>query len=62
MDDWDDDADAYALLEGDEVTVSGRIDDNLYEIRTIEASRVYVGVPMPLTTGEVFIEGKGYRG
>lgn len=76
MDDWDDDADAYVLLEGDEVTVSGRIDDDLYDLRTIEAARVYVdnantyfysnprdeqdeyvGVPTPLSEGEIFIEG-----
>lgn len=34
--------DAYGLLDGDEVTVYGRIDDDLYELRTIEASSVYV--------------------
>ncbi|HET8904573.1 MAG TPA: hypothetical protein VFN16_11310 [Saccharospirillum sp.] len=42
MDDGDRDADAYSLLEGDEVTVSGIIDDGLYELNTIEASSVYV--------------------
>lgn len=42
MDDGDRDADAYKLLEGDEVTVNGVIDDDLFETRTIEASSVYV--------------------
>jgi len=42
MDDGDRDADAYMLLEGDEVTVNGKIDDDFYEMTTIEASSVYV--------------------
>jgi len=42
MDDGDRDADAYKLLEGDKVTVGGRIDDDLYETTSIEASSVYV--------------------
>jgi uncharacterized protein YdeI (BOF family) len=42
MDDGDRDADAYKLLEGDKVTVSGKIDNDFFEIRTIEAARVYV--------------------
>lgn len=42
MDDGDRDADAYKLLEGDKVTVNGRIDDDLFETTTIEASSVYV--------------------
>lgn len=42
MDDWDSDADAYKLLEGDKVSVSGRIDDDAFEQRTIEAYSVYV--------------------
>ena len=42
MDDGDRDADAYMLLPGDEVTVSGKIDDDFYEMTTIEASSVYV--------------------
>lgn len=42
MDDWDTDADAYKLVEGDNVTVSGWIDDDLFERRTIEARSVYV--------------------
>ena len=42
MDDGDRDADAYKLNRGDEVTVSGRIDDDFYEFTTIEASSVYV--------------------
>ena len=42
MDDGDRDADAYKLVEGDEVTVYGMIDDDLYETTKIEASSVYV--------------------
>lgn len=42
MDDWDNYGDAYGLMEGKDVTVHGRIDDDLYEIRTIEAGSVYV--------------------
>lgn len=42
MDDYDRDADAYALVEGDRVTVMGRIDDDLFERTTIEAASVYV--------------------
>ena len=42
MDDGDRDADAYSLLEGDEVTVSGMIDDDFFETTTIEAGTVYV--------------------
>jgi uncharacterized protein YdeI (BOF family) len=42
MDDGDRDADAYVLLEGDKVTVNGRIDDGFFETTTIEAASVYV--------------------
>ena len=42
MDDGDRDADAYVLVPGDEVTVSGVIDDGFYERTTIEAASVYV--------------------
>ena len=42
MDDGDRDADAYKLLPGDEVTVTGMIDDDFFETTTIEASSVYV--------------------
>lgn len=42
MDDGDRDADAYKLLTGDRVTVSGRVDDDLFEATTIEAASVYV--------------------
>ena len=42
MDDGDRDADGYKLISGDEVTVTGRIDDDLFEARTLEASSVYV--------------------
>lgn len=42
MDDGDRDADAYKLLKGDKVTVSGLVDDDLFETTTIEAGSVYV--------------------
>jgi len=42
MDDGDRDADAYKLMAGDNVTVNGKIDDDLYETTTIEARSVYV--------------------
>lgn len=42
MDDGDRDADAYNLLKGDTVTVSGRIDDDFFETTKIEAAYVYV--------------------
>jgi len=42
MDDWDSYGDAAGLLDGDEVTVFGKVDDDLYEVTTIEASSVYV--------------------
>lgn len=42
MDDGDRDADAYKLVEGDKVQVFGKIDDDFLEMRTIEASSVYV--------------------
>ena len=42
MDDGDRDADAYKLLPGDKVTVSGIVDDDLFEAATIEASTVHV--------------------
>lgn len=42
MDDGDRDADAYKLAGGDKVTVSGRVDDDLFETTTIEAGSVYV--------------------
>ncbi|MDZ7752972.1 MAG: S1 RNA-binding domain-containing protein [Gammaproteobacteria bacterium] len=42
MDDGDRDADAYKLFEGDKVTVNGRVDDDLFETATLEASSVYV--------------------
>lgn len=42
MDDGDRDADGYKLIPGDEVTVSGIVDDDFFEARTIEASSVYV--------------------
>lgn len=42
MDDWDNDADAFALLTGDRVTVTGKVDDDFFEATTVEASSVYV--------------------
>lgn len=42
MDDGDRDADAYKLLKGDKVTVSGRIDRDFFEQTKIEAAFVYV--------------------
>jgi len=42
MDDGDRDADAYALVKGDQVTVNGMIDDDFFETTTIEARSVYV--------------------
>lgn len=42
MDDWDLDNDGYKLLADDKVTVYGRVDDDLYETTSIEASSVYV--------------------
>ena len=42
MDDGDRDADGYKLQAGDRVAVRGRVDDDLFENTTIEASSVYV--------------------
>jgi uncharacterized protein YdeI (BOF family) len=42
MDDWDWYGDAYGLLEGDRVTVYGRVDDDFFEVAKIEAGSVYV--------------------
>ena len=42
MDDGDRDADAYVLTSGDKVVVNGLIDDDFFEMTTIEASSVYV--------------------
>lgn len=42
MDDGDRDADGYKLVRGDEVTVNGMIDDDLFDTTTIEASSVFV--------------------
>ncbi|MDX1695428.1 MAG: hypothetical protein R3208_16820, partial [Ketobacteraceae bacterium] len=42
FDDGDRDADAYKFIDGDKVTVSGKIDDGLFEATTIEASSVFV--------------------
>jgi uncharacterized protein YdeI (BOF family) len=42
MDDFDAFPDARPLMENDQVVVLGRVDDDLYERRTIEASSVYV--------------------
>lgn len=42
MDDWDWYDEARRVVPGDRVTVYGRVDDSLYEKRTIEADSVYV--------------------
>lgn len=42
MDEWDADADAWGLVNGDKVTVYGRVDENTFGADTIEASRVFV--------------------
>lgn len=42
MDDWDWYAEGNKIIEGDKVTVYGRVDDDLYELTSIEASSVYV--------------------
>ena len=42
MDDWDSFGEASKLIEGDKVTVYGRIDDDLFELSKIEADSVYV--------------------
>lgn len=42
MDDYDLDADAFKVAEGDRVQVNGWIDDDFFETTTIEARSVYV--------------------
>jgi hypothetical protein len=42
FDDWDSFGEAHTLLDGDEVTVYGRIDKGLFEQAKIEAGSVYV--------------------
>jgi hypothetical protein len=42
MDDWDSFGDAHGLMDGDRVTVYGRIDDDFFEMAKIEAGSVYV--------------------
>jgi len=42
MDDWDDYGDAWPLMDGDEVTVYGEVDNDLVDATTIEAGSVYV--------------------
>lgn len=42
MDDGDRDADAYKLLPGDRILVTGQIDDDFFTRTTIEATSVYV--------------------
>lgn len=42
MDDWSVDADGAALVDGDKVTVYGKVDDDFAEFTTIEAGSVYV--------------------
>lgn len=42
MDDWDWYPEGRLLLKGDQVTVHGRVDNDLFETKSIEASSVYV--------------------
>jgi len=42
MDDWDNFGEAHGLMDGDKVTVFGRIDDDFFEVAKIEAGSVYV--------------------
>ncbi|MFO7725591.1 MAG: hypothetical protein R6V45_08595 [Oceanipulchritudo sp.] len=42
MEDWDWYDDAYGIIEEDDVTVYGYVDDDLYDTTTIEASSVWV--------------------
>ncbi|MFO7964029.1 MAG: NirD/YgiW/YdeI family stress tolerance protein [Desulfobacterales bacterium] len=42
MDDWDWYKEGHNIVEGDKVTVYGRVDDDLFETTTIEADSVYV--------------------
>ena len=42
MDDWDSWGDAYGIVDGQTVAVTGRIDDDFLETTSIEASSVYV--------------------
>lgn len=42
MDDWSWYAKGYAALPGDTATVTGRVDNDAFEARTIEASTVYM--------------------
>lgn len=42
VDDWDTYADGTALLPGDRVSVTGRVDENVFSADTIEAGAVYV--------------------
>lgn len=42
VDDWNSYDEAHPLMDGDDVTVYGRIDNALFEARTIEAGSIYV--------------------
>ena len=42
MDDWDWYAEGSALKKGDKVTVYGDVDDDIFEVTSIEANSVYV--------------------
>lgn len=42
MDDADRDATAYELMQGDRVTVSGMIEDEFFQARTIDANSIYI--------------------
>ena len=41
-DDWDNIGDGWAISEGDEVTVYGRIDDGFYQNKKIEAGSIFI--------------------
>lgn len=42
FDDWDPEPDAYKVKKGDEVIVTGRLDDDFMHGKTLEAGSVYV--------------------
>lgn len=41
-DDWDNNGDGWGILEGDEVTVYGKVDNDLFEQAKIEADSIYI--------------------
>lgn len=61
MDDWDFYDEGDTLLAGDHVTVYGRIDDDLYETRTVEADSVFVeGLDTFFYANDADEESNGY--